>query len=211
MKVLEHREQLHSAGNQRRHQEIDESVLRAWTIDLVAVVQHANRESKLFLLITLSKELLKHAPSPLLADLEGFQRIRYICKMQEELHPLELVPNQHVRLVPCRECYLGRLGFAYGLLHLVELVELLDHVEMMHIIGVKDGGDASLAGVLEVLFASKLKNVCLSIAGNVEELGTVHVLQGRLVIIPKRHLVPGLHQEGVCLPEVAEIVAKSSN
>mmetsp|Transcript_68695 Transcript_68695/g.212383 ORF Transcript_68695/g.212383 Transcript_68695/m.212383 type:complete len:256 (+) Transcript_68695:489-1256(+) len=92
--------------------------------------------------------------------------------------------------------------------HLVDHLQLLDHVLVVHHVGVQDGLNGLLPRLLVLLLGQHLEAVGLRVLHDGVELRAVHVLQRRLVVVLHGQLVARLREEAIVHAGVAQVVAE---
>mmetsp|Transcript_40870 Transcript_40870/g.122132 ORF Transcript_40870/g.122132 Transcript_40870/m.122132 type:complete len:399 (+) Transcript_40870:88-1284(+) len=209
---LERGEDGDGAHDEGGREEGDEAVLGAGPADPVAVVEHAHGDAQALLLVALREELVLDARGPEHVDPEGLQGVGDVREVQEELVPERDVPAEHLRDVALHGALgVPRLRVAPLGAHLVGPPDLLDYLGVLRVVGVQDGRDAHRAGPPVGLPGKAPEDVPDGVAAEVEELGAMHVLQGRAVVVPKSQIMRRLHQEGVVQPRVPNVMADSTH
>mmetsp|Transcript_90879 Transcript_90879/g.261883 ORF Transcript_90879/g.261883 Transcript_90879/m.261883 type:complete len:402 (-) Transcript_90879:1379-2584(-) len=102
-------------------------------------------------------------------------------------------------------------GIQYLGIHLVHHLHLLDHREVLRIIGVQNGVDADLAHLAKLLLLQRRENAALGLGGELEQPRAMHILEGRAVVVAERKLMRRLDEEGVVQPRMPDIMADSAD
>mmetsp|Transcript_74711 Transcript_74711/g.198505 ORF Transcript_74711/g.198505 Transcript_74711/m.198505 type:complete len:315 (-) Transcript_74711:184-1128(-) len=209
---------LDDGKDQRAHQELDEAHLRERPVDLLSVVQRLHWHAEALLLVALEEELLEHLPGPEATDAEGLHGVGNVCDVQQHLRQqlprlrlaeaLHRLARREVVRVVCIEL---AGGFEDLGVHLVHHLHLLDHGEVLRVVGVQDRVYADLAHVLILRLCQCREDVALHLRHDLKELGTMHVLQRRFVVVPQREVVGGLYEEGVVEAWMAHVMAHGAH
>mmetsp|Transcript_68 Transcript_68/g.208 ORF Transcript_68/g.208 Transcript_68/m.208 type:complete len:502 (-) Transcript_68:1187-2692(-) len=207
------RQHLNNREEKWRDQELNETNLRKGSVHLISVVEGLNWDANLPLLVSLAEELFQHLIRPDLANPERLVAIRNIRHVEDDLDKhlpgIGLAENLN-HILPGEGCVLREAssgGVKHFRVDLVKHLHLLHHGEVVHVVRMQDRLNASLSDLLELVCREVSEDVALRGAHELEEPGTVHVLERRLVVVPQGQLVRCLHKEDVVQPRMAHIVA----
>mmetsp|Transcript_91308 Transcript_91308/g.258619 ORF Transcript_91308/g.258619 Transcript_91308/m.258619 type:complete len:1051 (+) Transcript_91308:350-3502(+) len=184
----------------------------------IAVIQRLHGDAKLPLAVALAVELLHDERGPGLAEPEGLRGVGDVAEVEQRdaQVPAHVRAAEEVDDLPRRELdAAGPVHLLSGVeelgVDLVERLELLDHGEVVLVVGVEHGLDADPPG-FGVLGPRELaEDGRLGLARELEEPRAVHALERRLVVVAQRELVRGLHEEGVAEARVPDVVADSAH
>mmetsp|Transcript_30774 Transcript_30774/g.71899 ORF Transcript_30774/g.71899 Transcript_30774/m.71899 type:complete len:338 (-) Transcript_30774:1526-2539(-) len=210
-KWMKRRKDSHNTEDAWRHHEVDEAMLTARFVDLLAVVEEANGDTQALLLFALMEELVQHPHCPSVTNLEGLKWVRDVGEVEHGFQPHDgLLLQQLLCVALLVGARIKRLCFANIRVELVDGVELLDHLEVVGHVGMKNCLNTHLSNLAELLWRAHRKHVSLGVLTYLEKLRTMHILQWRLVIVAQSPLMPCVHQECIGHTKVPQIMAECS-
>ena len=68
--------------------------------------------------------------------------------------------------------------------------------------------EGEIVPLLRLVWLLSFPHVLLWVLAQVEESGTVHVLEGRLVVVAQSQLVLGLHEKLICSAKMPEVMTE---
>mmetsp|Transcript_65488 Transcript_65488/g.188750 ORF Transcript_65488/g.188750 Transcript_65488/m.188750 type:complete len:309 (-) Transcript_65488:1572-2498(-) len=189
---------LNDADHEGREEEVDETMLSSRPADLVAVVEHSDRDAKLFLLVPLREKLPEAPLRPLRRNLHALAGVGQVSSVDhhraEEVHRLLI-------LMP-----LGGVVFVFD----CQRLEVGDGVEVEAHVRAQDHADDLLPQRLPLPAAQPLQKVGFwASSEQLEELRDVEVLEHALVVVSERQVVLHVYMEAVRPAVVPEVVHNS--
>mmetsp|Transcript_22946 Transcript_22946/g.55566 ORF Transcript_22946/g.55566 Transcript_22946/m.55566 type:complete len:230 (+) Transcript_22946:600-1289(+) len=146
-----------------------------------------------------------------MANVERLQRVRNVSSVESHLQNEQVVLwLQSGSKIVCH--FNGSHAFrALGAEHFKHQPQVLQHRKVMGHVRVQNCFDCDLPSSLAFFAGEPVKDIGWCLAADLEQYGTVHVLQRGLVVVQQSELVLRLNQERIGLPGMAHIMADRGN